>query len=76
MNYSKNNNYMDRYIWRCKKTDANNHDIKVNIRKNSIIENSKADIKMVYFIVFYNFALNISIYKAFHNSKKEFAEDI
>lgn len=58
-----------------KKTNDNNHDIKVNIRKYSFIENFKADLRMVYFIIFYNFALNYLIYKAFNNAK-EFAKDI
>ena len=57
------------------KNDANNYDIKINIRKNSIIENIKVDLRIVYFFIFYNFALNISISKAFNNSK-DFAKDI
>ncbi len=75
MTYYPNKNYMDRYIWRCIKTNANNHDIKVNIRKYSFIENIRADLRMIYFIIFYNFALNNSVYKAFTNAK-EFAKDI
>ena len=67
MTYYPNKNYMDRYIWRCIKTNANNHDIKVNIRKYSFIENIRADLRMIYFIIFYN--------KAFTNAK-EFAKDI
>ena len=57
MIYCSNNKYMDGYIWRCKKTNDNNHDIKVNIRKNSFIENIKAELRMVYFIIFFFFKL-------------------
>ena len=51
MGYYKNDNYTDGHIWRCRKNITHSNDIKINIRTDSILENIKADIRLVYFIL-------------------------
>jgi len=75
MTYYKNNNYVDNYLWRCRKDGDNPHNNKINIRKKSVIEDIKADIRLIYFIIFDNFALNASINNGFKNSL-EFYKDL
>ena len=55
MNLNIDNSKKDGLIWRCKHTGINKHDTKCNIRNNSIFEESKTDIRILYFIIFYNF---------------------
>jgi len=61
MIYYKNNSYLDKNVWRGRKDGENAHDKKINFIKNSLIENIKAVIRLFYFIIFENFALNASI---------------
>ena len=75
MNYYKNNSYLDKNLWRWRKDGDNPHDNKINIRKKSVIEDIKADIRLIYFIIFHNFALNASINQAFKISL-EFSKDL
>ena len=65
MNLNLDNSKKDGLIWRCKHKGNNKHDIKYNIRNNSIFENSKADIRLLHFIIFYNFIERKSINKLF-----------
>jgi len=51
MTYYKNNRYMDKNVWRFRKDEEDAHDNKINVRKNSVIENIKADIRLFYFII-------------------------
>jgi len=75
MTYYKNNSYLDKNVWRCRKDGENVHDNKISIIKSSVIENIKADIRLFYFIIFENFALNASINQVFKNSR-EFSKDL
>ena len=60
MTVEYNNNYLDKRIWRCR-SKALKQDIKINIRSNSIYENIKINLKIIYFITFYCFINNYSI---------------
>ena len=73
MKLVKIKNRIDGKIWRCRKKGDDNHDIKLNIRNGSIFENIKTDIRLLYFIVFYNFVENKSI-KETYNNYKDFAK--
>jgi hypothetical protein len=55
MNLNKTKNKKDGYVWRCSKRGIYKHDIKINIRYKSIFENMKTDLRLLYFIIFYNF---------------------
>jgi hypothetical protein len=55
-------------IWRCKKKGNDPHDIKLNIRKGSIFEDIKADIRILYFLIFYNFLENKSVKESYINT--------
>ena len=70
MNLNVDNSKKNGLIWRCKHTGINKHDIKCNIRNNSIFENLKADIRILYFIIFYNFIDRKSIKQTYLNCKE------
>ena len=53
-----------------KKSEYFKHDNKVNIEAGSILEDIKIDIRIAYFIIFYNFIERYSINKAFINCKE------
>ena len=44
----------DNYVKRCRSNNPS-HDIKINIRANSIIEDNRFSIQMIYFLLFYCF---------------------
>ena len=46
------------------------HDIKLNIRKGSIFEDIKADIRILYFLIFYNFVENKSVKESYINTSE------
>ena len=75
MKLIENKSYADEYVWRCFKKGDNKHDIKQNIRVNSIFEDVKTDIRLLYFIIFENFIYNFSINTVYKNCK-EFSRDI
>ena len=76
MNLTDNINYKDGCIWRCVKKGNVKHDIKINIRYNSIFENViKTDNPLLYFILLENYILNIPIITVYRNCK-EFSKDI
>ena len=70
---SNNNLYADGKIWRCR-GGIPSHDIKTNIRTNSIFENINIQIQILYFVTFFCFIENLSLEKAFTetNNNKEF----
>ena len=70
MNLVNIKNRIDGKIWRCKKKGLEPHDIKVNIRNNSIFSNSKTDIRILYFLLFYNFVENKSVKESYLNCKE------
>lgn len=70
MTLNKRKHNKDGIIWRYKKNWNNKHDNKANIRKLSLIENSKLDMRIIYFIIFLNFIESYSINQAFKNGKK------
>ena len=75
MKLVENKSYGDECVWRCLKTGNNKHDNKQNIRTNSIFDNVKTDIRLLYFILFENFIYNFSINTVYNNCK-EFSRDI
>ena len=42
---------LDNKVWECR----NKHDIKISLRKNSIIENTQVSLQILYFLFFYCF---------------------
>ena len=58
MKLTKNKNRIDGKICRCTNKGVNKHDNKINLRIGSIFENIKADIRILYFLLFYNFVEN------------------
>ena len=70
MNINKNKNNKDGIIWRCKKSGINKHDEKKNIRNKSIFENTKIDIRILYFILFYNYIEKYIINQTYINCKE------
>ena len=75
MKLIENKSYLDGLAWRCFKKGNNKHDVKQNIRENSIFENIKTDIRLLYFNVFENFINNFSINTVYNNCN-EFSRDI
>ena len=51
----KENQTVDKLIWRCRSRNPN-HDIKINIRKESILEDNHQNIQIIYFLLFYCFS--------------------
>ena len=43
------------YVWRCRGAGGN-HDVKINLRKNSCLENLHINIKTLYFLIFHCFS--------------------
>ena len=51
MKLEKNSHYIDVYVFRCR-SNLPKHDIKLNIRKNSIFENIKMEINNMYYLIY------------------------
>ena len=49
--------------------------MKINIRDGSIFSNIKCDLRIIYFVIFYNFSKNYSVNLAFRNSR-DFSKDL
>lgn len=49
-----NKNYIHKYCWRCR-VKVPLHDIRTNIQKNSIFEDLKTPIKVIYYLTFHCF---------------------
>jgi hypothetical protein len=75
MAIKENKNYKDKLYWRCKKNGINKHDSKINLRSDSILEKTKTDLRILYFIIFYCFNENKSLKKSYLNTK-EFCKDL
>lgn len=67
MNLNKSSDKKDGLIWRCRHLGNNKHDNKINIRVGSIFEFMKNDIRILYFIIFYNFIERRSIKQTHYN---------
>ena len=71
MKLSNNKQSIDGVIWQCsKKGGYFKYDNKVNIKAGNILEDIKIDIRIAYFLIFYNFIERYSINKAFINCKE------
>ena len=68
MTLNENKNYKDKLYWRWKKNGINKHDYKINLRSGSILEKTKADLRILFFLIFYYFVDNKSIKQAFINT--------
>ena len=65
MEYNKQ--YIDNYCFRCR-SKSPNHEIKENIRKNSIFSEIKIPINVIYNLLFNCFLKNIGINKSVINN--------
>ena len=74
MKLTKSSNYIDGYYLLCRSKNPK-HDIKENLRKNSIYENIKVHINILYFSTFYAFLDVKSISKTIIETKS-FCNDI
>ena len=68
MKLYNDNSYIDKKIWRCRGKNPI-HDIKINIRINSIFEDIKVKLYILYYLTFKCFPFNKSINKAFIDIK-------
>ena len=69
MNLEKNLQYIDDYVFRCRVNNPN-HDIKINLSKNSIFENIKLNINTIHYLIYNCFLENYSLdtpYTRIHN---------
>ena len=69
MNLINTKNRIDGKMWRCKKKGLEPHNIKVNIRNNSIFSSFKTDIRVLYFLLFYNFVEYKIVKESYLNCK-------
>ena len=67
MTLQKNKQYIERFCFRCR-SKAPVHDIKVNLRNNSIFDEIKIPINVIYNLIFNCFIKNMSIQKAYINN--------
>ena len=67
MKLKEDKGFTDGKCWRCKKNINIKHNIKVNIRSNSILSEMKTNIRLVYFIIFEIFVRNNSANLTFKN---------
>ena len=70
--FVKENQTIDKYIWRCRGSYPSN-DIKINIRRNSILENMHLNIQILYYLFFYCFTEKKTINESLIETSK-FAE--
>mgnify|MGYP006916232423 CR=1 FL=1 len=75
MKLVSNKGFKDQCCWRCKKNTPFKHDKKINIRSFSILNLMRSDIRILYFIIIYNFPKNISINSIYKNCL-EFSKDL
>ena len=68
MKLSNDNSVLDKKLWRCKSTSPK-HYIKKNLRINSIFENIKVPLSLLYFITFECFSMNKGINKTLLEEK-------
>ena len=60
--FVKGNQIIDRYARRCRGIGGS-HDVKINLRKNSCLENLHINIKTLYFLIFHGFIEGKSVNK-------------
>ena len=65
---------IDKYVWRCRSNNPN-HDIKINLRAESQLEDCRYNIQIIYFLLFYCFTEKKSINSTLTESE-EFAKKI
>ena len=58
--FVKDKQFIDGYVWRCRGVGGN-HDVKINLRKNSCLENLHINIKTLYFSIFHCFSEGKSV---------------
>ena len=56
----KNDQFIDGYAWRFRGNDGK-HDVKINIRNNSCLEDLHINIKSLYFLIFHCFSEGKSV---------------
>ena len=64
MKLENNQTYLDGKIWRCR-SNTPYHDLKINIRTDSIYEGSQISLPVLYFVTFYCFPENYSLQKTY-----------
>ena len=60
MKFEKNSHYINDHVFWCR-SNLPKHDIKLNIRKNSILENIKMEINTIYYLIYKWFLENKSL---------------
>ena len=58
--FVKDKQFIVGYVWRCRGVGGNN-DVKINLRKNSCLENLHINIKTLYFLIFHCFSEGKSV---------------
>jgi len=69
MSLVSNNKFIDNYSWRCR-GNFPAHDITINIRKDSIFEDIRAPINVLYYLAFKLFLNNIGINKSLEKANE------
>ena len=64
MKMEHNNQYIDKFIWRCRSSNPC-HDIKKNIRSGSLLESIKVPLNIIYYITFKCFLDKYSLNKTY-----------
>ena len=64
MKIENNNSFLDKIMFRCRSKNPS-HDIKINIRKDSIFENVRMSLVSIYFLIYECFINNKSIAKSY-----------
>ena len=65
---------IDKYVWRCR-GNMPKHDIKINIRRKSILEGIHINLQILYFIIFHWFVENKSLNETLGETE-EFAKQL
>ena len=75
MKLVNNKGFKDGICWRCTKYKPIQHDNKINIRSESILSDMRADIRILYLIIFENFTFRNSVNVTYKNCL-EFSKDL
>ena len=68
MKLTKDNSFIDKKVWRCTSSNPK-HDVKINVRINSIYEGLQVKLFILYFLIFECFLLHKSIKKSYLDLK-------
>ena len=71
----KDNQTLDKYIWRCGSKKPV-HDTKINKKNNSIFENNRISIQMIYFLLFYYFTKKKSLNMILNETEEDFSKKL